>query len=168
MTQYRTYSPLDDHLVILTTSKAFHYFQARRDEIRFVFDIPKFVDKIFDLLLILTLLPNWTFYLIARSFHRTFATEAACQQRTLTPPDTWFCPTLGLACVLILRPIAPELLLFPDIWVSTTSRYFCFVCLDREINIRKNCELCPAAIDLRLKVDCTIQRIYHGKYPSQT
>ena len=59
------------------------------------------------LLLILTLLPNLTFYLIARGFHRTFATGAACQQRTLTPPDTWSCPTLGLASVLMLRPISP-------------------------------------------------------------
>ena len=31
---------------ILTTSKAFHYFRARRDEIRFAFDPPQFVDKI--------------------------------------------------------------------------------------------------------------------------
>ena len=32
--KHKTYSPLDDHLFILTTSKAFHYFQARRDENR--------------------------------------------------------------------------------------------------------------------------------------
>ena len=50
--------------------------------------------------LISTLLPNLTFYLIARGFQRTFATDAACQQRTLTPPETWSCPTLGLASVL--------------------------------------------------------------------
>ena len=48
------------------------------------------------LLLILTLLPNLTIYLIARGFHRTFATGAACQQRTLTPPDTWSCPIWDL------------------------------------------------------------------------
>ena len=78
------------------------------------------------LLLILTLLPNLTFYLIARGFHRTFATGAACQQRTLTPPDTWSCPTLGLASVLMLRPIYPELVLFLDFWVSNIPRYFCF------------------------------------------
>ena len=59
------------------------------------------------LLLILTLLPNLTFYLIARGFHRTFATDAACQQRTLTPPDTWSCPTLGLANILMLKPMSP-------------------------------------------------------------
>ena len=40
---------------------------------------------------------------------------AACQQRTLTPPDTWSCPTLGLACVLMSRPIFPELVLSPDL-----------------------------------------------------
>ena len=78
------------------------------------------------LLLILTLLPNLTFYLIARGFHRTFATGAACQQRTLTPPDTWSCPTLGLASVLMLRPISLELVLFLDFWVSNIPRYFCF------------------------------------------
>ena len=36
------------------------------------------------------------------------------QQRTLTPPDTWSCPTLGLASVLMLRPISLELVLFLD------------------------------------------------------
>ena len=78
------------------------------------------------LLLIWTLLPNLTFYLIARGFHRTFATGAVCQQRTLIPPDTWSCPTLGLASVLMLRPISSELALFPDFWVSNIARYFCF------------------------------------------
>ena len=31
------------------------------------------------------------------------------QRRTLTPLDTWSCPTLGIACVLMSRPISPEL-----------------------------------------------------------
>ena len=78
------------------------------------------------LLLILTFLPNLTFYLIVRGFHRIFATGAACQQRTLTHPDTWSCPTLGLASVLMLRPMSPELVLCPDFWVSNIPRYFCF------------------------------------------
>ena len=73
-----------------------------------------------------TLLPNLTFYLIVQGFHRTYATGAACQQRTLTPPDTWSCPTLGLACVLMSRPIFPELVLSPDLWISNTPRYFSF------------------------------------------
>ena len=77
-------------------------------------------------LLIWTLLPNLTFYLMARGFHRTFATGAACQHRKLTPPDTWSCPTLGLASVLMLIPISPELVLSPDFWVSNIPRYFCF------------------------------------------
>ena len=77
-------------------------------------------------LLIWTLLPNLTFYLIVQGFHRTYATGAACQQRTLTPPDTWSCPTLGLACVLMSRPISPELVLCPDFWISNTPRYFSF------------------------------------------
>ena len=81
---------------------------------------------VFDPLLIWTVLPNLTFYLIVWGFNRTFATGAACQQRTLTPPDTWSCPSLGLVCVLISRPMSPELILFPDFWVSNIPRYFCF------------------------------------------
>ena len=77
-------------------------------------------------LLIWTLLPNLTFYLIVQGFHRTYATGAACQQRMLTPPDTWSCPTLGLACVLMSRPISPELVLSPDFWISNIPRYFSF------------------------------------------
>ena len=84
------------------------------------------------LLLIWTLLPNLTFCLIAKGFHKTFATGATCQQRTLTPPDTWSCPTLVLASVLMLKPISPELVLFPDFWVSNIPRYFCF-CLFRNV-----------------------------------
>ena len=60
------------------------------------------------------------------SFHRASATGVACQQGTLTPPDTWSCPTLGLACVLMSKPISPELVLSPDFWISNTPRYFSF------------------------------------------
>ena len=56
----------------------------------------------------------------------TYATGAACQQRKLTPPDTWSCPTLGLACVLMSRQISPELVLSPDFWISNIPRYFSF------------------------------------------
>ena len=38
----------------------------------------------------------WRHYLILGSCHRTFATGAANQQRTLTPPDTWSCPIWDL------------------------------------------------------------------------
>ena len=58
----------------------------------------------------------------------TIEKGTTCQQRTLTPPDTWSCPTLGLACVLLSRPISPELVLFPGFWVSNIPRYFCFAC----------------------------------------
>ena len=44
MAKHKTYRPLDDHWVILSTSNAFDYFRARRDEIRFTFDPPEFVD----------------------------------------------------------------------------------------------------------------------------
>ena len=79
-----------------------------------------------DFLLIWTSLPNLTFYLILWGFHRTFATGAACQQRTLTHPYTWSCLTLGLASVLMLRPISPELVLFPDFPILSILWYFCF------------------------------------------
>ena len=36
----KTNSLLDDRMVILTTTRAFHYLRARRDEIRFTFDLP--------------------------------------------------------------------------------------------------------------------------------
>ena len=88
--------------------------------------IDQALHQLLTLLLIWTLLPNLTFYLITRGFHRTFATGAACQQKTFTPPDIWSCPTLGLASVLMLRPISPKLVLLPDIWVSNIPWYFCF------------------------------------------
>ena len=69
------------------------------------------------------LLPN------CARFQRTFATGAACQQRTLTAPDTWSCPTMGLACILMSRQISPQLVLFPDFWVSNIPRYFYFALL---------------------------------------
>ena len=97
--------------------------------------IDQALHRCFTLLVILTLLPNLTFYLIARGFHSTYATGAACQQRTLTPPDTWYCPTLGLASVLMLRPMSPELVLFPYFWVSNIPRYLCFCFTSRPLKL---------------------------------
>ena len=51
------------------------------------------------------------------------------------PWDTWSCPILGLASVLMSRPISPDLVLFPDFWVSNIPRYFCFCLLQ---SIMKN------------------------------
>ena len=73
----------------------------------------------------LDFLPTLTL-LLNTGFHRASATGVACWQGTLTPPDTWSCPTLGLACVLMSRPISPELVLSPDLWISNTPRYFSF------------------------------------------
>ena len=42
------------------------------------------------------------------------------------PGSTLSCPTLGFASVLMLRSISPELVLFPDFWVSNIPRYFYF------------------------------------------
>ena len=60
----------------------------------------------------LDLITEFDFLPNTRGFHRAFATDAACQQRTLTFPDTLSCPTLGLTSVLILRPISPDLSCF--------------------------------------------------------
>ena len=46
-----------------------------------------------------------------------------------TPLDTWSCPTLGSAYVLILKPIPPEFVLFPVFWVSNIPQYFYFAAL---------------------------------------
>ena len=53
------------------------------------------ITPIFDPITDLHLISEFAFSLIASGFHRTFATVAECQQRTLTPPDTWSCPTFG-------------------------------------------------------------------------
>ena len=79
----------------------------------------------------LDLITEFDFYLIEQGFHRTYVTGAACQQRTLTPPDTWSCLTLGLLCVLMSRPISPELVLSPDFWISNIPRYFSFALVGR-------------------------------------
>ena len=83
--------------------------------------------QILTLLLIWTILPNLTFYVIVRGFHRTFAMGAACQQRTLTPPDTWPCTTWELASVLKLRPISPELVSGLLSFEHPSALLFCFL-----------------------------------------
>ena len=71
-----------------------------------------------------TLLPNLTFYLIARGVHRSIITGAACQQRTLTPPDTWSCPTLVLASKNIWKVLKIILWTFVEIWWYFVPRIF--------------------------------------------
>ena len=47
---------------------------------------------------------------IMSGFHGSFATGVACQQGTLTTPDTWFRPLFGGLHVLwLLRPVSPTL-----------------------------------------------------------
>ena len=43
---------------------------------------------------------NWLTSLLLTKTAKFSQSLFLCQQRTLTPPDTWPCPTLGLACVL--------------------------------------------------------------------
>ena len=94
--------------------------------------------KISTLLLIWTLLVILTFNLIAGGFYRTFATGAACQQRTLTLPSTCSCPTLGLASVLMLRSNPPEFVLFLDFLGSNIPRYFCFARYVKNVTLKKS------------------------------
>ena len=87
-----------------------------------------------------------------QGFHRKYATGAACQQRRLTPPDTWSCPTFGLACVLMSRPISPELVLSPDLWISNTPRYFSF----------------PSNVETILSWTCHVYRPFEFRTPLGT
>ena len=49
-------------------------------------------------------------------FHGAFATGVACQQGTLTTPDTWFRPLCGgLHLLWLLRPVPPTLHRFNDL-----------------------------------------------------
>ena len=79
-------------------------------------------------------LPTLTL-LLNTGFNRASATGVACRQGTLNPPDTWSCPILGLACVLMSRSISPELVLSPDLWISNTPRYFSFAFWQRLFSV---------------------------------
>ena len=54
---------------------------------------------------------------------KTIATGIACQHRTLTPPEISSCPAFGLACVLMLRPISPKIVIFLDFWGWNIPRF---------------------------------------------
>ena len=66
---------------------------------------------------------TWPYYQIQVCFRRTFATGAASQQRTLTPPDTWSFPICSnvetiLSCACHVS----------GLWISNIPRYFfCFI-----------------------------------------
>ena len=47
-------------------------------------------------------------YRITSGFHGAFATGVACQQGTLTLPDTWFRSFLDLLMLQLLRPAFPS------------------------------------------------------------
>ena len=89
-------------------------------------------------------------------FHRASATGVARRQGTLTPPDTWSCPTLGLACVLMSRPIFPELVLSPDFWISNTPRYFSFA-------LYRKCECLKKEERMGMEGSCCIDTYIYDK-----
>ena len=43
------------------------------------------------------------------------------------PSNTWSRHMLGLACVLMLRPISPRLIMFPDFWISNILGSYVFI-----------------------------------------
>ena len=83
------------------------------------------------LLLIWTLSPNLTFYLIARGFHRTFATGAACQQRSRAYSSGHLVmPNLGTFKCSNVETNLSRACLVSGLWVSNIPRYFCFALLN--------------------------------------
>ena len=68
----------------------------------------------------------WRYYLIPKGFHRTFATGAVCQHRTLTAPDTWSCPIWDLHLFLCWDHSFLNLSCLRTFWVSNIPRYFYF------------------------------------------
>ena len=62
---------------------------------------------------------------ILSGFHGAFAKGVACQQGTLTLPDTWFRPPLWDLLVLqLLRPDSSNLPFFTRLFTSNTPLYF--------------------------------------------
>ena len=84
---------------------------------------------------------NFDLHRIMSGFHGAFATGVACQQGTLTLPDTWFRPPiLGLACAPIVETRFPRTChvftrLSPQIPFSTFSILL-------SISVRKFKSLC--------------------------
>ena len=62
-------------------------------------------------------------YSIVWGFYKAFVMDVTCQQRTLTPPDTWSCPTF------MLIPTCPKICLLSGLWTfehpSVLLFYFC-------------------------------------------
>ena len=66
---------------------------------------------------------------IADGFYATFATGVTCQHGTLSFPDTWFSPFLGLAYAPIVKIRFSEIALsFPDfsLGIPSVLSWFCF------------------------------------------
>ena len=93
-----------------------------------------------------------TLTLICICCKKSYPKETKPTVATLTPPDTWSCPTLGLACVLMTRPISPELVLSPDFRISlgTSLLPLTFTCHS----------LTPKAVQIRQK-SLPQRRKYH-------
>ena len=75
------------------------------------------IDKIFHQFM--TLLPNLTFFRITICFHRAFATDVVCWNRTLPSLDTWSRTIWDLHVLLLTRQI-----LFPNLsWFFITKNF---------------------------------------------
>ena len=73
-------------------------------------------------------------------FCGTGRNKCICNWCDMQREDAYFsghlvCHIFGLACVLMLRPISPKLVLFTDVWVSTIPRNFNFNTLLLSIHV---------------------------------
>ena len=92
-----------------------------------------FCDRTESDLFIFPLLPNSTFYRIMRGSQSTFATDVACWQRTLIPPDTWSHPILDFCkcSTCFYKPFSKTCLDFPEMYTFNFPLYFLYFALHK-------------------------------------
>ena len=64
----------------------------------------------------------------------------------------------AFACVLMLRPISPELVLFPDVWVSNIPRFFQFTLIQKCI-CNPELIVCKWFVDVRYQNENIVQHL---------
>ena len=136
-----------------------------------------------------------------RFFNTVYIVKLSCKNEEYTPCasfsilfyiplqyqkslDMYMYFTLGLSCVLMLRPMSPELVLFPNFWVSNIPRYFYFTCYTlkskkvntnsskyskgsskNEIPVYKRCTVFPWQQDAFVKHWCPLrQQVLDGHF----
>ena len=85
------------------------------------------IRPIFDPITDLDLITEFDFLPICERFPKNICSGCGMPLEDAYSSVHLVLPTLGLASVLMLKPIFPELVLFPDFWVSNIPRYFSFL-----------------------------------------